>query len=240
MTSLRGKLLIVFGGIVVLGLAFALWRLTRDISTVEAADPRPRATPTEAPRPDAAETTASGSPNRDARIAPVTVTRPRPTQAPSGSGPVLEAAGSGSAEANLPPGRLTERELKRQLIKQLDGLDGPVSDCVAKSTKSGIKPTGAAALTLKIERIKTGGAAVVEVAVEPIDTTVKDPALLECLRDTGRRVVLDLPEGVTEVTATHQVNLDAGGITGHDLTAYDFKPGGRPVDPPTPAPTPKP
>ncbi len=240
MTSLRGKLLIVFGTLAVLGLAFALWRLTREISTVEAADPRPpRTAPPEAPRAEAAEGTAPVTANRDARIAPAPIARPRPTQAPSGSGPVVAAPGSGSAEEVLPPGRLTERELKRQLVKQLDGLDGPVSDCVAKSTKSGSKPSGAAALTLKVERTKVGGAAVVEVAVEPIDTTVKDSALLECLRDTGRKVILDLPEGVTEVTATHQVNLDAGGITGHDLTAYDFKPGGRPVDPPAP-PTQKP
>jgi hypothetical protein len=134
--------------------------------------------------------------------------------------------------------RAIEVDIKHQLVRQIDGLEGAITDCVTKTTKTGAKPTGASAVTLKIERVKDQ-AAVVEVAVEPIDTTIKDVALNNCLRDTGKKIVLDLPEGVTEVTATHQVNLDGGAVTGHDLTAFEFKPWGRPVDPPPPPPAQK-
>ncbi len=230
---MRDKVIII-GAVLVLGAGFALWQMTKDISSVDADPPKPkpeitRTPTTEAPAP-------STPAKRDARIAPVAVVQPRsPSHTTGGgAGPALDVgSGSGSAEAPVSPARLIERELKRQLVRQLDGLDGAVSDCVAKFGK-GSKLTGASALTLKIERSKTGAPTVVEVAVEPIDTTIKDPALNDCLRDTGRKIVLDLPDGITEVTATHQVNLDGGGITGHDLTAYDFKPMGRPVDPPTP------
>ncbi len=68
----------------------------------------------------------------------------------------------------------------------------------------------------------------------PLETTLKDTALNNCFRDSGKKIVLDLPEGITEVTATHKVNLDTGAVTAHDLTAFDFKPWGRPVDPAAP------
>jgi hypothetical protein len=157
--------------------------------------------------------------------------RPSATPAPA---PAIEAKPLDPNDPMNDPAfaaaRMTERELKRQLVKQLDAIDGPVSDCVSKSNRTG-KSTGAAALLIKIERTKTG-AAVANVGIEPIDTTIKDQGLLDCLAKTGSKIQLDLPDGVDEVTATHQVNLDGGAVTGHDLTAYDFKPGGRPVDPP--------
>jgi hypothetical protein len=231
---LRDKVIII-GAVLVLGFGFALWRMTRDISSVDADPPHTRTT--EVARPEATDDAAPAAPTptkRDARIAPVTVVQPRAPQQqrPSGSSvPTLEV---GSA-APMSPARAIEVEIKHQLVRQIDGLEGAITDCVAKTAKRGVKPTGASALTLKIERVKNA-AAVVEVAVEPIDTTVKDTVLNECLKETGRKIALELPDGVTEVTATHQVNLDGGAITGHDLTAFEFKPWGRPVDPPPPPP----
>lgn len=229
---MRDKVIII-GAVLLLGAGFALWRMTRDISSVDADPPHKRTT--EVARPEVTDDTAPATPaptKRDARIAPTAVAQQRaPQQRPSGSsGPTLEA---GSDVPKMSPARAIEVEIKRQLVRQIDGLEGAITDCVAKTGKRGAKPTGASALTLKIERVKND-AAVVEVAVEPIDTTIKDPALNECLRETGRKIALELPDGVTEVTATHQVNLDGGAITGHDLTAFEFKPWGRPVDPPPP------
>lgn len=222
----------MIGAILVLGAGFALWRMTRDISSVDA-DP-PHARTTEVAHPEVTDDASPAVPaptKRDARIAPAAVAQRAPQQRPSGgSVPTLEA---GSDVPKVSPARAIEVEIKHQLVRQIDGLEGAITDCVTKTAKRGVKPTGASALTLKIERVKNA-AAVVEVAVEPIDTTVKDAALNDCLKETGRKIALELPDGVTEVTVTHQVNLDSGAITGHDLTAFEFKPWGRPVDPPPP------
>lgn len=227
---------IIAGVIAVLAAGFFLWRMTRQVSTVEAADPKPKAVAEAKPVDD----TARPAPVRDGKIvAPVAPQARSPQRtAPSTPAPAIEKPLDPNDPMNDPAfyaARMTERELKRQLVKQLDAIDGPVSECVAKR---GGRSSGAAALTLKVERVKAGGASVVNVAVEPVDTTVKDKPLLDCLAATGKKIVLDLPDGVDEVTATHQVNLDGGAVTGHDLTAYDFKPGGRPVDPPS-APEPR-
>jgi hypothetical protein len=226
---------IIVATAVLLGAGVMLWRMTHDMDDA-GATPTKTTKRDEPPAPvAAAPAESSTAPKRDARIAPVQGPQARIPQRPvastsGGAAPALEA-GSGSAEAPVSPARVIERDLKRQLIKQLDALDGPVTDCVAKHGRG--KPTGAVALLVKIEKQKTGNAAVVEVGVEPIDTTVKNQPLLDCLAATGKKISIDLPEPVTEMTATHQVNLDAGSVIGHDLTAYDFKPWGRPVDPPT-------
>ncbi len=232
---MRDKVIII-GAVLVLGFGFALWRMTREISSVEAEPPKARTTETAHTETDDAAPAPAPTTKRDARIAPPTAVQPRsPTHnTGGGSGPTLEV-GSGSAAPPMSHARSIEVEIKHQLVRQIDGLEGAITDCVNKAARGGVKPTGASAVTLKIERVKDQ-ASVVEVAVEPIDTTVKDAALNNCLRDTGRKIALELPEGVTEVTATHQVNLDAGAITGHDLTAFEFKPWGRPVDPPPAAP----
>jgi hypothetical protein len=230
---LRDKFIII-GAVLVLGAGFALWRMTREISSVDA-DPPHKRTTTDVAKPDVTAEAAPAAPSpakRDARIAPAVVPQRTAQQRASGNPvPTLEAGSD--APPKMSHARAIEVDIKHQLVRQVDGLEGAITDCVAKTTKTGAKPTGASALTLKIERVKNA-AAVVEVAVEPIDTTVKDTALNECLRETGRKIALELPEGVTEVTATHQVNLDKGSITGHDLTAFEFKPWGRPVDPPQP------
>jgi hypothetical protein len=234
---LRDKVIII-GAILVLGAGFALWRMTKDISSVDAEPPRAKTSaPASAEATDDAAPAPAPSAKRDARIAPAAVTPRSPTH-PSGGGtaPSLEV-GSGSASPPVSHARAIEVEIKHQLVRQIDGLESAITDCMAKASRTGAKPTGASAVTLRIERVKDQ-AAVVEVAVEPIDTTIKDVALNNCFRDTGKKIQLELPDGVTEVTATHQVNLDAGSITGHDLTAFEFKPWGRPVDPP-PAPAPK-
>jgi len=233
---------IIVATAVLIGAGVMLWRMTQEMDDAQATPSKP-AKRDEAPTPvEAAPVESSGAAKRDARIPPLagpqarTPTRPVPSSG-GGAAPALEV-GSGSAEAPVSPARVIERELKRQLIKQLDAIDGPVSDCVAKHGRG--KPTGAAALLVKLEKQKDGNAAVVEVGVEPIDTTVKNnQPLLDCLAATGKKIQIDFPDPVTEMTATHQVNLDAGSVTGHDLTAYDFKPWGRPVDPPTPAAPPK-
>lgn len=228
---------IIAGVIAVLAAGFFLWRMTREASDVEAAPPKAKAT-AETQRVD--DSAKPVTPQRDGKIvAPVAPQARSPQRsAPSAPAPAIEKPLDPNDPMNDPAfyaARMTERELKRQLVKQLDAIDGPVSECVQKR---GGRSSGAAALTLKVERLKAGGASVVNVAVEPVDTTVKDKPLLDCLAATGKKIVLDLPDGVDEVTATHQVNLDGGAVTGHDLTAYDFKPGGRPVDPPS-APEPR-
>ncbi len=211
-----------------LGLAFALWRMTRDIDAVEAADPHPRAT-VEPAHGDAQEEAAPVA-TRDAKIAPATVARPAPRHPTTPGGPAVELPPPPEAKPvdSLPP---VKRDIKNQLKKQVDAIDGFVSDCVARSAKAGVKPTGAAALTLRFEHVKQK-VMVVDVAIEPIDTTVKDQPLLECLRDTGKKMQLDLVDEVTAVTATHQVDLDGGGIVDHRLTAFDVKQVGDP--PPAP------
>lgn len=229
---------IILGAVLVLGAGFALWRMTKDISSVDAGPTKTKSTETARTETtdDAAPAPAAPA-KRDARIPPPAAMPPRSPTHTSGGGPAAPTleVGSGSAKPPMSHARAIEVDIKHQLVRQIDGLDGAITDCVTKASKGGVRPTGASAVTLKIERVKDQ-AAVVEVAVEPIDTTIKDAALNNCLRDTGRKIALELPEGVTEVTATHQVNLDAGSITGHDLTAFEFKPWGRPVDPPTPKP----
>lgn len=229
---MRDKVIII-GAILVLGAGFVLWRMTKDISSVDA-DP-PKAKTTQTTRPEATdEAPAPSTPaKRDARIPQPSAMTPRAPSHNAGgpSQPTLEVgSGSGSA-APVSHARMVEKEIKRQLVRQIDGLEGAVSDCLAKT--KGAKLTGASAVTLKIERVKDQ-AVVTEFAVEPIDTTIKDTALNSCLAATSKKIVIDLPEGVTEITATHQVNLDSGAVTGHDLTAFEFKPWGRPVDPPAP------
>lgn len=228
------RLAIIVASVALLAAGFFLWQMTRDTADVEAKTSK-RATETAAAPVESAPAEPT-TPKRDARIAPIASgsqarTPQRPT--PSGGGapaPALE--GSGSAEAPVTPVRAIEIDLKRQIVKQLDAIDGPVSDCVAKHGRG--KPTGSAALLVKLEKQKSGESTVVSVGVEPIDTTVKNnQPLLDCLATTGKKISLDFPDPVTEVTLTHQVNLDGGAVTGHDLTAYDFKPWGR-FEPPTP------
>jgi hypothetical protein len=222
---LRHKV-IILGGVVLLGLGFVLWRMTRDIDTVEADPPAKTAVEPAHPKTD------DGSPApvaaRDARIPSAAVAKPRTTQPASGTpAPSIEPAAAPAVDP-MPP---ASREIKNQLRKQVDAIDGYVSDCVNRAAKSGSKLTGAAALTLKFEHWKQK-TVVTEVAIEPIDTTIKDQALLECLRDTGKKMVIDMPDDVNIVTATHQVDLDAGAVTDHRLTALEVK---HPNDPP-PAP----
>lgn len=225
----------IIGAVLVLGAGFALWRMTKDISSVDADPPKAKTSQTAA-RPEATTDEAAPAPatpaTRDARIPQPSAVTPRsPTKTPGSAAPTIDVgSGSGSA-APVSHARMVEIEIKRQLVRQIDALEGAVSDCMAKT--KGAKLTGASAVTLKIERVKDQ-AAVTEFAVEPIDTTIKDTALNNCLAATGKKIAIDLPDGVTEITATHQVNLDGGSVTGHDLTAFEFKPWGRPVDPPAP------
>ena len=214
-----------------LGLGFVLWRMTRDISSVEAADPHPK--PTALAVPADAESKPAPGPvaSRDARIAPAAVATPRAPQKTSGSGPTVEPVVEIDAGVVDPNDTPTRREMLGLLKRQVDAIDGYVSDCVTKSNKLGVKASGAAALTLRFEHVKKKSV-VVDVAVEPIDTTVKDQPLLDCLRDTGKHMVLDLPDDVTAVTATHQVDLDGGAIADHRLTALEVKQLGAP--PPAP------
>ncbi len=223
------RLVIIVATVALFAAGFLLWRMTQDMSSDAEAKTSKKSDKVEAAPVAAAPAESSGVVKRDARIpvaaGPQARTPTRPTASGGGGGPALEA-GSGSAAPEVTPVRALEIELKRQIVKQLDAIDGPVSDCVGKHGKG--KPSGAAALLVKIEKQKNGDAAVVEVGVEPIDTTVKNnQPLLDCLASTGKRISIDLPDPVTEVTLTHQVNLDAGAVTGHDLTAYDFKPWGR-------------
>jgi hypothetical protein len=225
-SSLRNKVFIL-GGIVLLGLGFVLWRMTRDIDEVEAADPHPKAA-VEPAHPKTDDSPAAPVAARDARIPQVATRTPAPQPLPSTTpAPAIEPPAAPVPDT-MPP---TSRAIKNQLRKQVDAIDGYVSDCVTRAAKSGSKVTGAAALTLKFEHWKQK-TVVTEVAIEPIDTTIKDQALLECLRDTGKKMVIDMPEDVNVVTATHQVDLDAGAVTDHKLTALDVK---HPGDPP-PAP----
>jgi len=216
----------MLGGILLLGLGFVLWRLTRDIDEVEAADPPPK-TSAEPAHPKTEDSSPAPVAARDARIPQVAVAKPR-SQQPSPIATPAPAIDPAPAPDPMPP---TSRAIKNQLRKQLDAIDGYVSDCVNRAAKSGSKVTGAAALTLKFEHWKQK-TVVTEVAIEPIDTTIKDQPLLECLRDTGKKIVLDMPDDVNIVTATHQVDLDGGAVTDHRLTALEVK---HPGDPP-PAP----
>lgn len=229
---MRDKVIIA-GAVLVLGAGIVLWRMTQSISSVDADPPRTKATPTEPASNDASESTsgtAAASPaKRDARIPQPTAVQPRSSPSPGGStAPTIDVgSGSGSGEP-VSHARMIERDLKRQLVRQIDGLEADVDKCL-----KGTKLSGASAVTLKIERVKDQ-AVVTEVDVEPLETTIKEMPLNRCFAATGKKIVLDLPEGITEVTVTHKVTLENGAVTGHDLTAYDFKPWGRPVDPPTP------
>lgn len=230
---LRDKLIIV-GAILVLGAGIVLWRLTKSITDVDAEPPRAKAAPTEQVEPTETASTPSTPAKRDARIPQPTAVQPRsPSANAPAAGPALEpggGSGSGSA-APVSHARMIERELKRQLVRQIDALEADVDKCLGMM--KGTKLSGASAVTLKIERQKDQ-AVVTEVAVEPLETTIKDLALNNCLAATGRKIAIELPDDITEVTATHKVSLETGAVTAHDLTAYDFKPWGRPVDPPAP------
>lgn len=224
---MRSRLLIALGGLAVLAILAVLWKAVHDDAPAEVATVVAPSGPT-AP---VIESIPRGVPlPRDARI-PSVAARPAPLaeSRPSASGPSLAPSG-GAADVtpdadSLPP---TNRAVKNLLRKQVDAIDQYVSDCVTKSAKAGNKLSGVAALTVAFRRGEFKGDRVVDVAVEPIDTTIKDQALLDCLAATGKKMELDLPEGVVEVTATHQVDLDGGAMTDHKLSAFAVKNPGSP------------
>lgn len=226
---MRIRLLAVVS-LVVLGALFALWRMTREITSVQAADERPAkqvTTPVNDPAP-----IASGTPvaprSRSPELGPAIAAKRTPIYSPATSAEPAEPTDAG------PPDAPDVSPLRRQLItdgrRGMDAIDGFVSDCVRVAVKAGRKPTGIASLTLKIEQVK-GKRVVTQVAIEPIDTTLKDQPLLECLRDTGRKFEIEIPEGMSAVTATHLVDLDNGAVNDHRLTTIDLYQGDKMVPP---------
>lgn len=221
--------MIIAAGALLLGLGVLLWQMTRETDEVAAAGAPPAKHAPPAPPPPAQE---SATPVRSAKIATPpqqTVSARTPQRAPQGDTPAL-APDPAKADPD-PPAR---KELKYQLKKQIDAIDGYVSDCVTKAAKAGSKPKGAANLLLKAARVK-GKTVILETSVEPLDTTIKDPAdqpLLDCLAATSRKMQLDLPEDAVTILATHQVDLDGGAVVDHKLTALYV----NPQDVPPPAP----
>ena len=229
---MRTRLILAVGGVVVLALLLGLWKLTRDLDPPEVMTTASGSAP--APNvPVATDDTPHAAPVRDGKI-PIAAARPAPI-AESRGGPSLPGAavGIGPIEAppdadELPP---VNRAIKNLLRKQVDAIDQYVADCVAKSVKAGNKVTGVAALLVTFRRGEFKGDRVVDVGIEPIDTTLKDPkdqVLMDCLAATGKKMELDLPDGVTEVTATHEIHLDTGALTDHRLSAFGVKTPGSP------------
>jgi hypothetical protein len=215
-------IVLVLGVAALLGAGVFLWSMTR-VSESSGSTPPKRDQPAQGA--EGSSEAAPATPGvRSPQIKDVLVPQ-RPPTGESGSDTPAPALVDAGAEY-IP---VTNTEMKDALRDQLKAIAPQVKECVSRAQKAGVRVSGAANLIVRFTRDKENP---VTVGIEPLDTTIKDAQLLDCLAQAGKKIAFQLPEEATWVYATHEIGLDNTALRYHKLTAFQINRGESDAGPP--------
>ncbi len=217
------RLALALGIVALLALGVGLFILTRGNADANATTTGPRSTGSDriaAPGsadPEAAVPTTPGV--RTGKLDTPVIAQPVPDQ-PRGDSPAIGSSEAVPVDASTEVAHSgAERAVKNSLRKQVDAIDSYVADCVGKTPTAS---NGTAHFTVEFARAPNGK---VSVTATGVDTEVAaqydNTTLLNCLHETGKRMLPDIPEDFVKVTAKHQVDLENGSLVGHKLSAFE-------------------
>lgn len=216
------KVALATGFIVVLALLIVLFGLTRDAT---------QATPPTwfHDRPAAAATPTAAMAERPVPRAPPMAARERPA-APAAPRSHIAMSGTQPELAPAPPS--FDHELKRDangklvpimyvpdLRELIHVASAPMNACIERS---GQRPTGKATLNFTVSA-KDGKLVIDTTGVQDEETLAGSPALLECMHQTARVLVLDkypVPELGTPIYVRRHVRLEHGVLAEDSI--FDF------------------
>jgi hypothetical protein len=202
-------LLIGAGALVLVALVF----LQRAISSSEpAASPPPARTAEPAPAIEVAPAPAPAAPAqpaaRIAKLAPLLSGRSS-EPASASAAPVLET------DPSEPPGKPQRIASLVDIRVQISAVEPKINECLARSRGA---RSGAATLMFIVAPKDKESKTVIEApSIEHDDTTIDDPQLVECMRDTALAMHFAYAQGGQAVAAKRKVVIENGKLVSDEL-----------------------
>lgn len=228
------RLLFALGVVVILGLGVGLFVLTRETPAVQASTVERASEPVaQAETPHGAGPLTPMAP----RSGKIDIAKPTTPTASSDhvEAPTLATEPASTTDAWIDPLPPNLRSLKTSLRKSVDSIDSLVSECLGRFP--GPKMTGVAHFTVAFSRSPDGKAKVTSVGIDSEVPPTFDPktvndTLMHCIQESGKKINPEIPEDYVKVTAKHEVDLEAGNMTEHKLSAFDaWKPNSTEPEP---------
>lgn len=150
--------------------------------------------------------------------------RPQPRAQTTTDSPATEAPVLANDDAP-PASRENTKNLHfggTQLRAQNVAVKPLVEKCVQEAAEKGVTPTGEATLTYIV--VRQGEKVVVEdTGIDDSKTTLQAPALLDCMRETARKMTFEgLPREAEGLVVTRSVTLEAGKIVDYEHVGFSY------------------